>query len=140
MNKFSVTLFHEKVRMYCFTKDDFMKVIVHFKLYDYTSDILCQTFLGDEITCYVLCKDENKVTHSVFSKIGSTDNREYNVFDIHEDIPGIDHVGIIHEISRHFLEDSIPILYVNTYAHNIVFVADEYMEKAKDKFEKIAYI
>lgn len=52
------------------------------------------------------------------------------VYDLHEDIPGIDHVGIIHRISGMFLEKEIPILYVNTFGHNLVFVAEEHQMAA----------
>jgi hypothetical protein len=95
----------------------------------------------DEITLYVYCKPDNReenktfetfnqFEHHLLSKLCTFDPRVYHIINIHEDIPGIDHIGIISRISRLFSEKEIPILYVNTYSYNLVMVASEWMEKA----------
>lgn len=115
-------------------------LILYFKLYDNSRDVLCQTFLADEITFYMYVREENKNTHDIFSRICRSDQRLYHIIDIHEDLPGIDHIGIIYRISKRFHEKNIPILYVNTYGHNLILLSTEYMASAMDILEQIAYI
>jgi hypothetical protein len=55
-------------------------------------------------------------------------------------VPGIDHVGIIYQISKRFVEKHIPILYINTYGHNIVLVLEEYLPRAFEVLKEIAYV
>jgi hypothetical protein len=143
MNKFSVSILPEKVKLYTCQRDDFMNVIMRFKLYDFTKDIICQTFLNNEITFYMYYKEDDKeslVVHKMFTKICTSDQRIYHVFDIHEDLPGIDHIGIIHHISKYFLKKEIPIMYFNTYGHNIILVSSEYMENALQILNEIAHL
>jgi hypothetical protein len=68
------------------------------------------------------------------------DPRVYRAIDIHEDVPGIDHVGIIYQISKRFVDKQIPILYINTYGHNIVLVLEEYLPRAFEVLKEIAYV
>jgi hypothetical protein len=79
---------------------------------------------------YINENKENKISHYLMSSISISDHRLYNIIDIHEDLPGIDHIGIINYISKFFLEQHIPILYINTFSHNIILVSDEYLESA----------
>ena len=58
------------------------------------------------------------------------DPRRYHVVSIHEDCPGLDHIGIVYFLSGLFSKASIPILYVNTYAGNLIFIAEEHYKNA----------
>jgi len=62
------------------------------------------------------------------------------MINIHEDSPGIDHIGIISTISAEFSKNNIPILYINTYSYNLVIVAAEWLEKAKATLSRIGSI
>jgi hypothetical protein len=64
------------------------------------------------------------------------DARWYHLFSVQEDCPGIDHIGIIHFLSGLFTEASIPILYVNTYSSNLIFINEEHVQKAVDIMSK----
>ena len=140
MEKFSVTLLPGRVKLYKCTWDELTRIVKH-KFYNVTKDILCQTMLDDEITFYLHVLEDNAATHAVFQSIcGITDQRSYRVIDIHEDVPGIDHIGIIYRISKRFVDKQIPILYINTYGHNMVLILDEYLSKAMDVLKDIAYV
>jgi hypothetical protein len=139
MDKFSITLLPGHIRLYTCTHEQF-QYIVHHHFYDVTKDMLCQTRLDNEVTFYLHVLDGNAATHAVFQSICVTDPRLYRVIDIHEDIPGIDHVGIIYRISKRFVEKRIPILYVNTFGHNMVIMLEEYLSSALDVLKEIALI
>ena len=140
MDKFSVTLLPGQIRLYKCNREDFQRIVRH-KFYNITKDILCQTMLEDEITFYLHVLEDNAATHVVFQSICDTnDIRNYHVIDIHEDVPGIDHVGIIYRISKRFVEKHIPILYINTFGHNMVLVLEEYLPKAFEVLKEIAYV
>ena len=135
----------DKLKLYKCSRDEYKNIISKYNLYN-VDDILAQTFLEDEITIYYLIKNisggstENQYIHHILSKICTSDNRSYTVINIYEDIPGIDHIGIINKISNLFLVQNIPILYINTYGHNIVLVADEYIDNAITILNKIGNI
>lgn len=137
--KFSITCIDRQIYMYKATRDTF-HVIHYHHYYNIMNDILCQTLLDDEITMYVWITPDNSSTHVVLQEMCQCDQRKYHVIDIHEDIPGIDHVGIIHRISGRFAEKAIPILYINTYGHNLVLVAEEYHTSAMEILREIAYV
>jgi len=139
MNKFSVTLLPGLIRLYTCNRVELQHIIRH-RFYDVSRDILCQTMLDDEITFYLRVLDGNAASHAVFQSICITDPRPYRAIDIHEDVPGIDHIGIIYQISRRFVEKEIPILYINTYGHNIVLVVEEYIAKAMEVLKEIEYV
>jgi hypothetical protein len=140
--RFSVTILPERVRLYTCSRYDYMNMIVHFRLYDVTTDVLCQTFLGDEITFYMYIdptSPDHMARHTIFTRSCTSDQRVYYVVDIHEDLPGIDHIGIIHYLSGEFQKQRIPILYVNTYGHNLILIGEDHMTRAKEVLERIAY-
>jgi hypothetical protein len=151
MNKFSIEILEEKVKLYKCSREEYKNILLKYKLYN-TDDILCHTQLKDEITLYHIVnivnnQEENnerseslKTNNHILSKLCISDHRIYNVINIYEDIPGIDHVGIIHNISKLFLEKNIPILYINTYGHNIILVSEENMYVAIDSLKKIGNI
>ena len=139
IDKFSVTVLPGFVRLYTCSRDDFYRIVKH-RFYDITKDILCQTMLDNEITFYLRILEDNSATHTVFQSICVCDPRSYRAIDIHEDVPGIDHVGIIYRISQRFVEKQIPILYINTYGHNLVLVLDQYFAKAMSVLKDIAYV
>jgi len=92
---------------------------------------MCQTNIKSpdpEITVYKYISEDDDLfkTQSIIY-----DPREYTVFNLHEDIPGIDHVGIVNYISGLFMKEDIPLLYINTYGYNLILIADEYLENAK---------
>lgn len=142
MDKFSIRILPEKTKIYKCNKDEYKNIIEKYKLYN-DEDILCRTILEDEVTFYYFLKNsqnDNHYIHYIFSKICVSDPRQYTVINIYEDIPGIDHVGIIYNISRLFLEKNIPILYVNTYGHNLIIISEEYISIAIDTLKKIGNI
>lgn len=103
----------------------------------HSCNIMCQTnirFPEQEITVYKYNGDDDELfeNQSILH-----DPREYTVFNLHEDIPGIDHVGIVHYISGLFMNENIPLLYINTYGYNLILISDEYLECAKKILEKI---
>uniref|UniRef100_A0A6C0KD75 CASTOR ACT domain-containing protein n=1 Tax=viral metagenome TaxID=1070528 RepID=A0A6C0KD75_9ZZZZ len=122
---FSTTLMPRKVRIYKFTRDEYRR---HYRLFIKSDEnIMCQTFLEDEITLYKYSGDDD----DAFTDICNVyDRRYYHIVNIHEDIPGIDHIGIVHHISGIFYKNSIPLLYVNTYAHNLILISEEFIDKA----------
>lgn len=140
--RFSVSVLPERIRLYTCSRHDYLSMIVHFRLYDINTDVLCQTFHGDEISFYMYDRPEeaeNVARHAIFSRSCTSDPRTYCVADIHEDLPGIDHVGIIHYLSGLFYEKQIPILYVNTYGHNLILISEEHMTTAMSILAQIAY-
>lgn len=134
MDTFSITLLPGRIRLYTCTREEFQKIVRH-RFYDITNDILCQTMLDNEITFYLHVLEGNAATHAVFQSICISDPRSYRVIDIHEDVPGIDHVGIIYRISKRLVERQIPILYINTYGHNMVLILEEWLPKAMDSLK-----
>jgi|LauGreDrversion4_2_1035121.scaffolds.fasta_scaffold29210_4 hypothetical protein len=137
---FSVTLLPLCVRLYTCSPSDFEQTIHRHSFYRIHHDTLALTLLPDEITLYLYVKPEDSVNvenHQILRRITISDPRLYYVFDIHEDVPGIDHVGIIHNISHYFLQKQIPILYVNTYGHNLVFVSEDHYTEAKQILQDI---
>ena len=141
MNKFSIEILDEKVKLYKCSREEYKNILSKYKLYN-IDDILCHTQLKDEITLYHIInnQEENKTNNHILSKLCISDHRIYNVINIYEDIPGIDHVGIIHNISKLFLEKNIPILYINTFGHNIILVSEENMSNAINSLKKIGNI
>jgi hypothetical protein len=141
MNKFSIEILEEKIKLYKCSREEYKNIIEKYKLYN-IDDILCHTQLKDEITLYYIInnQEENKINNHLLSKLCVSDHRIYNIINIYEDIPGIDHVGIIHNISKLFLEKNIPILYINTFGHNIILVSEENMNAAIDSLKKIGNI
>lgn len=117
MCQFTVIRLTEKVRLYQ------LRYPIH------SPNILCSTSIHNEYTVY---KREGEDDH-VFELLSvQFDARWYHVFSVQEDCPGIDHIGIIHFLSGLFTEASIPILYVNTYSSNLIFIGEEHLQKALD--------
>ena len=112
---FSVTALPRQVRVYQ-VKHPF-----------HSSSLLCSIYLDREYTVYKYT-DEDDAAFEVLSI--RFDPRVYHVFSVHEDCPGLDHVGIVHFLSGLFSKANIPILYVNTYASNLIFIADEFHQEA----------
>lgn len=138
MERFSVTLLPDCVRLYTCSPSVFEQTVHPHQFYRIHKDVLSITLLHDEITLYLYVKLEDTVNaenHSLLRRMTTYDPRLYYVFDIHEDIPGIDHVGIIHYLSRYFLERGIPILYVNTYGHNLILVSEDHYPLARQILE-----
>ena len=112
--------------------------LVSLSLFDALEDLLCQTVMYNEVTFYVWLR--GGALHHVLQQQCQTDGRTYSVWDIHEDVPGIDHVGIISRISERFAQRGLPILYVNTYGHNVVFVSEEHRADAIEVLQGMACI
>lgn len=134
MDRFSVSALPYRIRLYTCTPSVFQQILLPFSCLDWSTDILTLTVLEGEVTFYVEDRPgdlRNQEAHTVLRRFTTADPRRYDVYDLHEDVPGIDHVGIIHRISGFFLERAIPILYVNTFGHNLVFVSEEHREAAQ---------
>ena len=103
----------------------------------YSPHILCQTYLDKEFTVYKHIHEDDTLFESI-SEI--FDPRIYHVFNIYEDCPGIDHIGIVHLISGLFTKHNIPILYMNTYSYNLIFVSEHYFTQAIYILKNQSYI
>ena len=157
MNKFSIRVLPQKIKLYKCNIEEYKNIFKKYNLYN-DEDVLCKTILEDEVTFYYFLKyyenndnnndyknddnknNENHYIHHILSKICVSDPRKYTVINIYEDVPGIDHVGIIYNISRLFLEKNIPILYINTYGHNLVIISEEFLENAIETLKNIGNI
>jgi hypothetical protein len=108
MNKFSIEILPSKIKLYKCTRDEYKNIIDKYNLYN-DEDILCKTMIEDEITFYYHIRNDkdNRYIHYILSKICVSDTREYTVINIFEDLPGIDHVGIIYNISRYMAKSLI---------------------------------
>lgn len=119
IDHFSITFLPRKIKIY---KMKDCHIIIQ------QDNIMCQTIVEDEITVYKYISDDDGLyeTHSIIF-----DPREYTVINIHEDVQGIDHVGIVNYISGLFYKENIPLLYINTYSYNLILISDDYIEQAK---------
>ena len=120
--QFSITFLEKKVKLYKLSHQ------IH------SCNIMSQTILDDEITVFKYISEDDELFENnslIF------DPRLYNVINIHEDIPGIDHVGIVHYISGLFLKEEIPLLYLNTFSYNLILISDDYIEQAKKILKSI---
>ena len=100
---FSTSLLPKKIRIYKFSREEYER---HYRLFVKTENIMCQTFLEDEITLYKYVGADDG---AFMENCNTYDRREYNIINIHEDVPGIDHIGIVHHISGIFVKHSIPL-------------------------------
>jgi hypothetical protein len=91
--------------------------------------ILCQTHVMDEHTVF---KFKHEDDDFFLKNAVRCDTRWHYGFILHEDCPGIDHVGIVHFISGLFSKQHIPLLYLNTYSNNIILIAEENVTRAKE--------
>ena len=130
---FSASLLpHERVYIYRFEKQNFLH---HFRDFICCNSVMAQTFWGDEVTLYKYADS----TDDRFREIASQyDPRAYHVVNLHEDVPGIDHVGIVHRITSYFVDHQIPLLYLNTYAYNLILISEEHFPRALTILQKIA--
>lgn len=64
----------------------------------------------------------------------------YRVIQIHENGSGIDHIGIVSEISSLFTDINISILYINTYNNNFILIKENDYKKGIDALSKIGFI
>ena len=116
MSKFSLAFFNRKVKIY--------KMSHSIK----SQNIMTETSIDDEITVYKYIAEDDLLfqTHAI-----SCDTQSYNIINIYEDNPGINHIGIVHYISGIFCKNKIPLLYINTFSYNLILISDEYFENAK---------
>ena len=98
----------------------------------YSPSVLCQTYVMNECTIFKRVAEDDEMFRTMALKY---DPRLYHVFSVYEDCPGIDHVGIVHFLSGMFSSHQIPILYVNTYSYNLIFISEEYLDTAVALFK-----
>jgi hypothetical protein len=110
MARFSLTEYDQRVRVY------------HMKFKIDSPHLLAVIHIEDEYTIYKYEADDDMLfeTHAV-----TFDPRYYHIMNLHEDCPGIDHIGIVHYLSGIFFQWGIHILYVNTFAYNLIFIEEE---------------
>ena len=130
---FSITILPETVRLYRCDKTTYYDVILPCRLLR-PNEIMCQSCVEDEVTLFLYQECPVLYPFTTF------DPRVYHMINIHEDAPGIDHIGIIALISSTFSKNSIPILYINTYSYNLVIVSSEWLEQAKATLSSIGSI
>ena len=63
----------------------------------------------------------------------------YRVIQIHEGCSGIDHIGIVSEISSLFADINISILYINTYNNNFILIKEKDYNKGINALTSIDY-
>mgnify|MGYP003385332132 CR=1 FL=1 len=63
----------------------------------------------------------------------------YRVIQVHENCSGIEHIGIVSEVSALFTDINVSIMYINTYNNNFILVKDKDYKKAIDALSKIGY-
>lgn len=145
--RFSASILNTKVKLYQCTREDYalhkdvLDTIV--KNDNEKNYVMMKTTVEEEITLFIYYEDDdakNKFVHMILEQYMKTDPRVYHIINIHEDIPGIDHIGIISTISRLFSKREIPILYVNTYSYNLVLVSEECKIRALEVLGEISYL
>lgn len=134
--KFSITPIDKKVILYKCSNDDYSII----KRLDLPVDMfMCISNIQDEVSLFCYHDETYEFSHKILKRLCMSDHRKYLIYNIHEDLPGIDHIGIISYISSLFTRNEIPILYINTFSYNLILVSDEYHEKALSILEKIMY-
>ena len=122
--KFSISFLNKKVKLYKLEHQLF------------SNHIMSQTIIDGEITVFKYTSEDD----DLFEKYSiSFDPRLYNIINIHEDTPGIDHIGIVNYISSLFLKEDIPLLYINTFSYNLILISDDYINQAKNILKEILY-
>jgi uncharacterized protein len=61
----------------------------------------------------------------------------YRVLQIHEGCSGINHIGIVSEISSLFSDIHISIFYINTYNNNFILVKEKDYNRAKNALKSL---
>jgi hypothetical protein len=135
--KFSITIVDKKVTLYKCSIEDY-EIIERIKLP--SNMIMCITKIQNEVSLFCYNESLYNVEHTILKRFCVCDTRQYSIFNIHEDLPGIDHIGIISTISSLFSTHHIPILYINTFSYNLILVSDEFTEKALSILDNISYI
>ena len=120
--QFSITKYNDLVHIYNVKSDNIKNLLL-------SKYILCYMNINDECTIYKYIGDDDELFKDESIMY---DSRDYHVFNLHEDCQGIDHVGIVNFISGLFTEQHIPILYVNTFSYNLIFVEDTYIDQAME--------
>lgn len=144
--RFSASILNTKVKLYQCTREDYAlhkDVLDTIVKNDNENYVMMKTTVEEEITLFIYYEDDdakNKFVHMILEQYMKTDPRVYHIINIHEDIPGIDHIGIISTISRLFSKREIPILYVNTYSYNLVLVSEECKIRALEVLGEISYL
>lgn len=147
--RFSASILNTKVKLYQSTREDYalhkdvLDTIVKNDNENEKNYVMMKTSVEEEITLFIYYDDEdakNKFVHMILEQYMKSDPRIYHIINIHEDIPGIDHIGIISTISRLFSKREIPILYVNTYSYNLVLVSEECKIRALEVLGEISYL
>lgn len=115
---FSVCKLEKLVRVYNLEKE---------LIFPYSPSVFTYISFNNEYTVYKYKDNDDKFFESISKRF---DPRFYHIFSIHEDCPGLDHIGIIHFLSGLFSEAKIPILYINTYSSNLILISEEYVENA----------
>jgi hypothetical protein len=125
----------QRVHIYRFDRDTYL---CHFREFVKCDSVMAQTFWDDEVTLY---KYSDPADNELFQRIANQyDPRAYHVVNLHEDVPGIDHIGIVHRITSYFVEQDIPLLYINTYAYNLILISEEHYPRALTILSQISNV
>ncbi len=120
-----------KVKLYNLTKKQYKQ---------YFNQIM-EIFENDNIFCSIT-KDLSSDYFSLFIQLSDLtitmdddddimkDPNLFNIFSIYEYENGINHLGIVSNISSIFSKYNISILYVNTFNENLILVTENDYEKA----------
>ena len=60
---------------------------------------------------------------------------EFSVLRIYQDTHAINEHGVVYNLSKHFFEKSIPILYVNSFSNNYILVPSKHIDELQDWIE-----
>jgi hypothetical protein len=71
--------------------------------------------------------DQRYIDNNILSSF--TIKKDYRIIQINEVNDGIDHIGIVNNLSNIFTLNNIPILYINSFNNNFVLIhGDKYNE------------
>ena len=109
----------------------------------------CRCLLDNTDIFYSITESDNELSFIIdsdmeyyFSDIDDILRIEsnYRVIQIYEGCPGVNHIGIVSEISSFFSDIGISILYINTFNNNFILVKEDDLDKSIEALEKIDFI
>lgn len=105
--------------------------------------LLLRCFLSEKDIFYNINEGDNELSlvidtkfEKYFKKINCVIHPDiYKVIQIHENKSGIDHIGIVAQVSSLFSDINISILYYNTFNNNFILVKQKDYKKALEALE-----
>lgn len=119
-----------KIKLYNMKKGIYKKYLTYINEILFDDNIIC--FIGKIIKMHMsLFIQECELTKLLDEDIDVDKAYSYfYIFNIYEEFCGINHLGIVNYISNIFIRSQIPILYINTFNENIIFVSEKDLDDA----------